>query len=180
LPRMIVFDLDNTLWTPELYTLRHIRGYASAAPPGPQADIDLWLVDGALQVLHELAASERWLASGMCVAVASKTTKGAWARSLLAQLRVPTTASASPVRLCDLFSHVEIREGSKLAHFENLLDATGIAYEDMLFFDDARGGKYGNCEPVSKLGVLSVHTPEGLTRELFSLGLREFAVRKAA
>ena len=24
LPRLVVFDLDNTIWTPELYTLRHV------------------------------------------------------------------------------------------------------------------------------------------------------------
>eukprot|EP00956_Cyclotella_meneghiniana_P043253 scaffold260322_cov83-Cyclotella_meneghiniana.AAC.1 len=35
----------------------------------------------------------------------------------------------------------------------------------MLFFDDARDGKYGNCEPVSSLGVLSVHTPNGIYEE---------------
>ena len=33
----------------------------------------------------------------------------------------------------------------------------------MLFFDDAKAGKYGNCEPVSKLGVMSAHCPDGLT-----------------
>ena len=37
LPKLIVFDLDNTLWTPELYTLRHLAGYRDARPPGPEA-----------------------------------------------------------------------------------------------------------------------------------------------
>ena len=32
----------------------------------------------------------------------------------------------------------------------------------MLFFDDARHGKFGNCQPVSQMGVLSVHCPSGL------------------
>ena len=32
----------------------------------------------------------------------------------------------------------------------------------MVFFDDARDGRYGNCVPVSYLGVLCVHCPRGL------------------
>ena len=55
LPRLIVFDLDNTLWTPELYTLRSFSGYADASPPNPVAGKDVWLLDGAAEVPHELA-----------------------------------------------------------------------------------------------------------------------------
>jgi hypothetical protein len=32
LPKLVVFDLDHTIWTPELYTLRHLSGYARDAP----------------------------------------------------------------------------------------------------------------------------------------------------
>ena len=48
LPRMIVFDLDQTLWTPELYKLRRLPGYEDAAPPGPKADVDVKLLPGAV------------------------------------------------------------------------------------------------------------------------------------
>ncbi|KAG8469294.1 hypothetical protein KFE25_007812 [Diacronema lutheri] len=179
LPRLIVFDLDNTLWTPELYTLRHVRGYASAAPPGPVAERDVWLVDGALDVLNELATSERWRSSGVLVAAASRTNKAPWARALLSQLRVPARAGDPPIsRVSDLFAHVEIAPGSKLAHFERIRAALGVPYDEMLFFDDARGGSYGNCEQVSTLGVLCVHTPRGLTRDLFALAIVEYSARK--
>lgn len=50
LPRLVVFDLDNTLWTPELYTLRSFSGYADASPPNPVAGKDVWLLDGAAAV----------------------------------------------------------------------------------------------------------------------------------
>lgn len=181
LPRLIVFDLDNTLWTPELYTLRHLAGYAAAAPPGPEPNKDVWLVDGALDVLSELATSARWKASGVLVAAASRTNKGPWARSLLSRMEVPVPAGHPPAgRLSELLALVEIRPGSKRQHFERLQQASGVPYNQMLFFDDARDGAYGNCEPVSALGVLSVHTPRGLTRSLFASALREFAARKAA
>ena len=60
LPKLVVFDLDNTLWTPELYTLRHLPNYAQAGPPGPVAGEDVWLLDGAAEALYELASCERW------------------------------------------------------------------------------------------------------------------------
>lgn len=45
----------------------------------------------------------------------------------------------------------------------------------MLFFDDARDGKYGSCEPVSQMGVLSVHCPNGLqTKAMFTNALEKF------
>ena len=59
LPRLVVFDLDHTLWTPELYTLRHLPGYDDASPPFPVAGEDVWLLDGAEAVLHEIATHER-------------------------------------------------------------------------------------------------------------------------
>ena len=52
--------------------------------------------------------------------------------------------------------------GDKKQHFQKLHEASGIAYRDMIFFDDARDGRYGNCVPVSYLGVLCVHCPRGL------------------
>merc|ERR1712185_737784 len=71
LPQLVVFDLDNTLWTPELYTLRNLPNYDAAGPPGPIANEDVWLLDGAAASLHELATCERW--AGVRVAVASRT-----------------------------------------------------------------------------------------------------------
>ena len=60
------------------------------------------------------------------------------------------------------------------------LQASGIPYEEMLFFDDARGGKFGNCEEVSSLGVLSYHCPDGLTQELWAAGVTAYSSMKAA
>ena len=57
LPRLVVFDLDNTLWTPELYTLRSFSGYADASPPNPVAGKDVWLLDGAAAVKRSGSSS---------------------------------------------------------------------------------------------------------------------------
>ena len=175
LPKLIVFDLDNTLWTPELYTLRHLAGYRDARPPGPEAGRDVWLVDGAADVLWELATHARWRAAPTALAVASRTNKGAWARSLLGQFKPD---GARP--LAALLAHTAIFTGDKTAHFEQLRAESGVGFDDMVFFDDARDGKFGNCERVARLGVLSVHTPRGLSAELFTLALEQFAALKAA
>ena len=161
LPRLVVLDLDNTVWTPELYTLRHLPGYAAASPPNPVAGDDVWLLDGALEALYEMVTSPRW--AGSKIAIASRTNKGPWAHALLKSFDLPTADGSRSLSSC--ISHAEIYPGSKTRHFERLREESGIAYEDMLFFDDSRSGKYGNCEPVSQMGVLSVHTPDGLTSE---------------
>ena len=92
LPRLVVFDLDNTLWTPELYTLRSFSGYADASPPNPVAGKDVWLLDGAAAALHELAFHERWRDTK--VAAASRTNKPRWARALLQEFGVPGCTEA--------------------------------------------------------------------------------------
>jgi hypothetical protein len=138
---MIVFDLDNTPWTPELHTLRHISGYASAGPPVLVAGRDVWLLDGAGHALHELGTCHCGL--GTAVAIASRTDKGGWARALLAQFPHPGLPGT---RLAAGHSHVQIFTGSKEAHFRAIAAESGLGYEEMLFFDDAVFGKWGNCE----------------------------------
>lgn len=175
MPSLVVFDLDATLWTPELYQLRKLPGYKDASGPGPVANKDVKLFDGAKGALREVASAERW--KGCKVAVASRTNKGPWAKSLLKQFEVDDGSGRSLDALIDF---KEIFTGDKTRHFESLREKTGIAYEDMLFFDDAKGGRYGNCEPVARMGVMSVHTPEGLTSEVWKNAVEAFAAAKAA
>ena len=175
LPELVVFDLDNTLWTPELYTLRQIPGYATAEPPGPLAGRDVWLLDGAAAALHELATCEAW--SETKVAVASRTNKARWAELLLQDMEIPGCPGR---RVNDLLARSEIYTGDKQRHLSRLHESLGIEYDRMLFFDDAKGGKYGNCEPVARMGVLSQHCPDGLTVDVWKSALEEYASRKTS
>jgi magnesium-dependent phosphatase 1 len=171
-PKLIVFDLDNTLWTPELYKLRRLPNYASAGPPGPMADQDVRLYAGARAALEELATDEAWKDTSL--ACASRTNKGPWARQLLRDF---TVAGRS---LDDLLQYKEIFTGDKIAHFNNLQQKSEIAFDEMLFFDDARDGKYGNCAKVAAMGVCSAHYPDGITTEVWTNALAEFSRLKAA
>ena len=160
-PALIVFDLDNTLWTPELYQLRSLQRQKNAMP---RAGIDVDLFPGARAVIESIRSDEgRW--SNVRFAVASRTKSVEWAHHLLGEFGIR-----------DIFDHVEIFPGDKIAHFNNLREKSGIPFERMIFFDDARHGRYGNCVPVSRLGVLSVHTPGGLHCEtIFHTAMERFS-----
>jgi len=171
-PKLIVFDLDRTLWTPELYKLRQLANYASAGPPGPIVDQDVRLYAGARAALEELATDEAW--KGTVLACASRTNKGPWARQLLCGFKIAGKS------LDELLVYQEIYTGDKNAHFNNLQQKSAIAFADMLFFDDARDGKYGNCAKVAEMGVCSAHCPDGITTEVWTNALAEFSRRKEA
>lgn len=84
LPSLVVFDLDHTLWTPELYQLRKLPGYQDASGSGPVADKDVRLFPDAQRALLELATAERWKDTE--IAVASRTNKGPWAGKFFQKL----------------------------------------------------------------------------------------------
>lgn len=68
----------------------------------------------------------------------------------------------------------EIYPGSKVTHFKRIHKATGIAYEDMVFYDNERW----NCREVAAMGVVCIHTPDGMTNEVWQQGLQQFAASK--
>lgn len=158
LPKLIVFDLDNTLWTPELYQLRKLQRSNTT----PKAGKDVHLMTGSQEILMEhIPALQQ---QGVQFGVASRTQSVEWAHALLGQFD-----------LLDLFSYVQIVPGNKKRHFQEIQKASGIPYDSMLFFDDARDGKYGNCEPVAEMGVLAVHCPKGLeSADIFTNALQQF------
>lgn len=63
----------------------------------------------------------------------------------------------------DVITYREIYNDNKGRHFKSLHKASGIAYNDMLFFDDCNWGD--NCRDVEWAcpGVVTTKTPNGLT-----------------
>jgi len=159
LPRVIVFDLDNTLWTPELYKLRHLERSNEI----PVAGRDVELFEGAKEVLGDILPDLGGDSNEKkpILAIASRTNKVDWAEDLLDQFQ-----------LRDLFDSIEIFPGIKTNHFAKIQRSTKVPFHEMMFFDDARDGKYGNCEPVAAMGVFCVHCPYGLrTKDVFERAL---------
>jgi magnesium-dependent phosphatase 1 len=74
------------------------------------------------------------------------------------------------VSLADAAPLVDIASGTKTKHFQRLRERTGVAYADMLFFDNERV----NVDEVARMGVRCVHCPGGLSAEAHNRGLRLF------
>ncbi|BGP14686.1 hypothetical protein JCM10213v2_002635 [Rhodosporidiobolus nylandii] len=119
--------------------------------------------------------------SNIQVWAASRTHAPKVARQILNELLLPGSlkekeggdklkarrASSGTISAASLFTDMEIYPGSKMEHFRNIHEKTGIAYEDMLFFDDESRNR-----EVTKLGVTFVLVPNGgTTRTLFETGL---------
>ena len=163
-PKVIVFDLDNTIWTPELYQLpRRLKQQRKSAPVANH-DVRMFPdVIVILQFLSELRVS---------LAIASRTSKIQWAQSLLDDFQIPRK-DGTFVSLRSFFDHIEIVPGSKKQHFSNLRQATNFPYGEMLFFDD--DAKMNLEEVSSHLGVLCCHTPRGLTLDYFCKALQQYS-----
>jgi len=158
-PRLVVFDLDFTLWdcggvwcdclSPpfqvrqqriEDRTGRHVRLY-----------------DDVHAILNHCDDH------AITLALASRTQQPSWARQLLEHLEVTHR-----------FAFAEIYPSSKLRHFAALKEASGFAYEEMLFFDD----EMRNIDEVGRLGVTSIYVRDGMTAELFQGSLDAFAAAR--
>jgi magnesium-dependent phosphatase 1 len=105
------------------------------------------------------------------IAAASRTHAPDLGRDMLKLLKVPNSSSSSQ-RAIDYFDHLQIYPGSKTTHFERIHRDTGIAYEEMLFFDDEARNKN-----VEVLGVVMCLVRDGVTREEIDRGVRSWRKR---
>lgn len=195
LPRLVVFDLDYTLWP--FWVDTHITPPIRPAPaPLPASRsaattaVDRW---GEAFDLYPDVPRILWGLSqqGVRIAVASRTTASDLARDMLKTLALappqdsdgaPAAAAAGgrgaekPRRLLDLFDGgLEIYPSSKLRHMEALARRNAVAFEDVLFFDDERR----NAE-VESLGVTMYLVRDGMSWAEFVRGLERWRRRRHA
>lgn len=154
LPKLVVFDLDYTLWP--FWVDTHVKppfqrkGYQIVDSLGakvncyPQAN-------EVLKTLHEMECD---------MAVASRTSEIEGAHQL--------------IKLFDwdkYFKYKEIYPGCKVAHFQQFKKNSNIDYEDMLFFDDENR----NIVDLSKLNVTAILVDNGMDMKLLNEGLNRHA-----
>jgi len=111
----------------------------------------------------------------LIIAACSRTSAIELAHQVLSSLHVPpsTTNPDDVTRTAtSFFDQKEIYPGSKTQHFNQLHTKTGIAYEDMLFFDDESRNK-----EVEKLGVTFILVQQGMNNAAFNRGLEEWRRR---
>ena len=183
LPKLIIFDLDGCLWSPEMYEILHFNN-----GQGPPFTLDpkspkivrtvngqpIHLLGNVREILYELQYKEKWW--NTIVGISSRTDEPNWARELMEKFIIGNEnekdgdSSSSEMmyppfpmeqvfskEICELSPH-----DSKVHHFERIIqNAPGMKpkYEDCLFFDN----ELGNCQQVAKLGVTVCYCPKGVT-----------------
>ncbi|ROT43014.1 magnesium-dependent phosphatase [Sodiomyces alkalinus F11] len=154
LPKLMVFDLDYTLWPfwIDTHVSPPLKPHASHTYATDRHGESYTFYPDVPSILATLPR-----AAGIKLAVASRTHTPDLARDLLKMLHISpaaalpsaseeqanTTSSSArskkekPRKAVELFdAGLEIYPSSKIRHFEAIHRRTGIAYEDMLFFDD--------------------------------------------
>jgi len=165
---MIVFDLDYTLWP--MWVDTHV-----SAPLKPSRDGGLTVQDaygGSYGFYNEVAGN---LASikekGIVLGAASRTSAPDLARNMLNILTIPSEDGSKP-KAITLFDYLEIYPGSKTTHFQRLHKKSGVAYEEMLFFDDESRNRN-----VEELGVVMQLVRDGVTRSEINKGVESWRKR---
>mmetsp|Transcript_11731 Transcript_11731/g.27236 ORF Transcript_11731/g.27236 Transcript_11731/m.27236 type:complete len:230 (+) Transcript_11731:11-700(+) len=166
-PRVVAFDLDATLWVPEMYQL-----WGGGAPFKKNGDGSLTdckgtrctMMGNSAEILYELNTDPKW--KDTKVAYCSCTDEPSWAAECMRLFEVGdgiTMEKAAPIK--------QIFKATKTEHFKRIHKDTGIPYAQMIFFDNEEH----NCRSVKQLGVTCIYTPRGMTPAEWSRGLKEYA-----
>lgn len=178
---------DGCLWRPEMYELLYFSGGRGAPfrySPDYATDGTLFTVEGEpVRLLGQVRTILRELYTDIAtwgdvqVGISSRTDQPDWARELLHKFTITVraeqegTPGAESFALIDVFTGPqEIRQDSKVQHFQRISAQTGVAMSDILFFDNERG----NCNDIAAMGAVVVCSPDGVTSQLWEIGLREF------
>lgn len=108
------------------------------------------------------------------IGAASRTHAPDLGREMLKLLKIPSSSasSSSSQRAIDYFDYLQIYPGNKQTHFERIHRDSGIAYEEMLFFDDESRNKN-----VEVLGVVMQLVRDGVTMDEIDEGVQSWRKR---
>ena len=161
-PKLVVFDLDYTLWPFWIDTHISPPLRVSSQKIVDRSGTELAFYNDVPRILTFLRECN------VRIGIASRTSAPKLARQALDLLRIDGKAIE-----CFDAQAIEIYPGSKIKHFQRIHANTGIAYEDMVFFDDERR----NIE-VSELGVSFVLVPDGMNQSVFKRGLNDWRKKR--
>ncbi|KAL1956280.1 hypothetical protein VTO42DRAFT_7453 [Malbranchea cinnamomea] len=176
LPKLFVFDLDYTLWP--FWVDTHVTPPIKAKDNNSRC-VDRWgesfafypAVSAIIQALRSRSIP---------IGIASRTHAPDLARDMLKALHIIPSfsdslaaASNRSVRALDYLDYIQIFPGTKTQHFARIQQASGICYEDMLFFDD----EARNINVQTELGVTFCLVRDGMTKEEVDRGVWEWRRR---
>lgn len=180
LPKLIVFDLDYTLWPfwVDTHVTPPLKANVQHSAATDRYGEDYGFYDDVPSILYTLPKA------GVKIGVASRTSAPNLARDLLKLLHIPPVPPADdvpvrskpekPRRALEFFdAGMEIYPSSKIRHFEALHKRTAIRYEDMLFFDDESRNR-----DTESLGVTMWLVRDGVTWSEVEKGVNEWRKRR--
>lgn len=168
-PKLIVFDLDFTVWYPEMYELAGapFKKCKNTGRVTDSANEQVQMFTDMHQILHILKTNPEF--QDVKISVASSTNYPKWAETCMKLLDV----DGLETNLDSLVEFKTIYPRTKTVHFNELRQLSGFEYEDMLFFDNARY----NITDVEPLGVTCIHCPNGMTLKVWNKGIEKFSKR---
>lgn len=164
LPEVVVFDLDDTVWDGDIDM--------TSGPPFRLKKQKVEAKKGdSVSLFRDTSEIFGWLqARGVRAAVASHTSTPRWAEAAL-QLLKTEPAGVSFAMVAGI---KEMHGASKNKHLTKIASRAGCTTADLVFYDNARQ----NIVDGEAIGVVSVHTPYGLSWESFAEGFVEFNRRR--
>ncbi|KAM6499932.1 magnesium-dependent phosphatase-1 [Amanita muscaria] len=130
LPKLIAFDLDYTLW--DLWIDTHVTRPLHRQGNNTNEVLDKYnqpisLYKGVPEILSHLRTA------GVIIAACSRTSAPALAYEALRLLLVPSQSNDEPPKpVIEFFSQSEIYPGSKITHFKQIHEKTGLPYSEMV------------------------------------------------
>ena len=176
LPRVVVFDLDGTLWAPEMYEMWG-GGSPFTAKENGKYLVDkkgerVNLLGDSRALLEKLIAHPAVESGETTLGLASTCDEPEWARECLNKFTLRQRDKLVPMG--SVFQHHEIFKANKREHFKRIQKATGAEFADMIFFDN----QTNNIHDVSPLGVHCVYTPEGQTMGYWEKGIADWRKKR--
>lgn len=167
LPKMIVFDLDYTLWP--FWVDTHVTPPLKASSSHDSAK-DRFGEDFSFYTdVPSILASLR--DRGIKIGAASRTSAPDLGKEMLKLLHV-VDVEGKKRKALEFFDQLEIYPGNKITHFTKLQKVSGLRFEEMLFFDDEARNRN-----VETLGVTMYLVRDGVSRNELDNGIREWRKR---
>ncbi|RDX65943.1 Magnesium-dependent phosphatase 1, partial [Mucuna pruriens] len=179
LPKLVVFDLDYTLWPFYWYLLLSMFIYNNIMDLFIACLVKLFddfsecrskhdtptLFPHSRGILHALKHHS------IDVAIASKSPTPHIATTFLDKLRISSMFVAQEIFYT--WTH-------KTDHFQRIHSRTGVPYNSMLFFDDDNNNIQEWQSQISKIGVTSILVRNGVNLGEFRNGLEKFSQNRNA
>ncbi|ORX76270.1 magnesium-dependent phosphatase-1 [Anaeromyces robustus] len=171
LPKVVVFDLDYTLWPlyvdclsgPPFRIVNHVVTDRSGQRIKFYKDVPL--------ILHSLKRND------IKIALASRTGAISWAEQIIQLIPVPLIQEDEVPKseiysktLKNIVDAVEIYPTSKIRHIKQIAKRLDCHLNDILFFDD----EYRNIRDLKSLGITSILVDDGMTVKVLHEGLRQY------